>query len=158
MKICFFNFLCIIPSATTHTLSPSCLICSLLHLQPNSLYTLFNLSTPCVLRLSLPFASSTKAFFLTLTSFLLAPCAYHLTPFAIAIWLIFPLNPVFPSPSHHSCHPLISLHILISPWLFVFLRLSSHLPSRIMFHFHIMLLIFHNYDMPSFSFSEIPSK
>ena len=54
MKICFFNFLCIIPSAITHTLSPSCLICSLLHLQPNSLYTLFNLSSPCVLRLSLP--------------------------------------------------------------------------------------------------------
>ena len=74
----------------SHSLFPSCLICSLLCLQANSLYTLFNLSSPCLLCPSshlLPIHCKHHSFYtvIILSSNHMSNCPYYLTPFAFAI-------------------------------------------------------------------------
>ena len=69
----------------------------------------------------------------------------------------FPSNPTSPSAPPYSFYPLISLLTLSSPWLFqFFLKLPFHSLSNTMSHFHITLLIVHNCDKPSLSFSKKP--
>ena len=108
---------------------------------------LFTLSSTCLLHVCFglphfrcPFTASINAFFTTLSYFLLTTCPYHLTPFTFAI-----LSTVFFKPSisihfplsDYAFYPLISLHTLISQWLFsfflesFFLRLPSRFPSNI---------------------------
>ena len=114
-----------------HSLFPSCAICSLVLLQPNFIYILFNLLFHICFGLPqfcCPFTPSIIAFFKTLSSSFLTTILYSPLPF----YLMFPPNPVFPSPPHYSFYPLILLHTLISPWLFpFFLRLPSRFPSNI---------------------------
>ena len=95
----------------------------------DSFYTFFNLSLHVCFGLSCfrcPVTWSVSALFKTLSSLSLTTCPYHLTPFALLFYLMFPSNPTFPLALHYSFYPLISLLTLISPWLSsLFLQLPS---------------------------------
>ena len=148
----------LIPSAIA--LAPS------LHLVRSAAFSIFNptystLSSTCLLHvifwpssLSLPihFQHHCLQYIIIISSNHMSIPSYSIR---LCILFKFLSNPTSPSAPPYSFYPLISLHTLISPWLFQFFsKLPLHSLLNTMSYFHMTLLILSKYDIPSFSFSK----
>ena len=85
---------------------------------------------------------------------LLQHCPYHIAPFTFVILSNAFFKPSVSSAPHYSFYPPVTLHTLISPWLFpFFLRLLFS--SNTVFYFDITMMV---YGKPFFSFSKKTSR